>query len=144
MLSVIVRWTVAEGHQRMRAPLPQVAAGTAPAVTISCESQLRHSHSPVHSNGQHTMVMHGSNATDAIAPGNLSVVVGQSTSPVALPEPPVPCHNQDDIGRAATQHPSSPQFPSAAKRTKVAKGVVTAWTCLCDGDWIHSERLQFI
>ena len=140
MLSVIVRWTVVEGHQRMHNSGSQLAAGTAPVVTNSCESQLRHSHSPVHLNGQHTMVMHASNAPDAIAPGNLSVVVGQFTSPVALPEPPVPCHYQDDIGRAATQHPSVTQFSSAAKRIKVANGVVAAWRCLCDGHWIHSLK----
>ena len=124
MLSVIVRWTVVEGHQRMRARLPQVAAGIAPVVTIPCEFQLRRSHSPVPSNGPHTMV------TDTMAPVHLSVVVGQSTSPVALPEPLVACMpNQDGIGRTATQLPSSPQFSSAAKRTKVAKGVLDFFSC---------------
>jgi len=157
----------------MRAPLPHLAAGTAPAVTNFCESQLRHSHNPVHSNGPHTTAIHASNATDTMlaegskalaqeqivaeimgdyymppisttatpclpgireAPVHLSVVVGQSTSPVALPEPLVACHNQADVNiqRAATQLPSSPQFPPAAKRTKVAKGVVAAWRCLCE------------
>ena len=173
MLSVIVRWTVVEGHQRMRADLPHLTAGTAPAVTNFCESQLRHSHNPVHSNGPHTTAIHASNATDTMlaegskalaqeqivaeimgdyymppisttatpclpgireAPVHLSVVVGQSTSPVALPEPLVACHNQADVNiqRAATQLPSSPQFSPAAKRTKVAEGVVAAWRCLCE------------
>ena len=134
MLSVIGRWTAVEGHQRMRAPLPHLATGTAPAVTNFCESQLRHSHNPVHSNGPHATAIHASNATETMAPVHLSVVVGQSTSPVALPEPLVACHNQTDVNiqREGTQLPSSPQFSPAAKRIKVAKGAVAAWRCLCE------------
>ena len=123
MLSVVVRWTVVEGHQRMRADLPHLTAGTAPAVTNFCESQLRHSHNPVHSNGPHTTAIHASNATATMAPVHLSVVIGQSASPADLPEPLVACHTQADVNiqRAATQLPSSPQFSPAAKRTKSGK-----------------------
>ena len=140
MLNVIVRWTVVEGHPRMHNSGSHLAADTAPVVTNFCESQLRHIHSPVHSNGPHTMATNASNTTFTMTPAH-SVGVGQSASPVDLLQPrrvygqpmrPLTCalferHNQDGIGRSATQHPSIAQSSSAAKRTKVANGVAAAW-----------------
>ena len=148
MLSVIVRWTVVDAHERIHVSWPHLGAETDPAlddladhqkcatVTNFCEPklQLRHSHNAVHSNSPHTMVIHALNAADTMAPAH-SVGVGQSTV-IALPEPLdthdrqpkrlLTCasdarHNQAAIGPGVTLQSAATQHPSVTQFSSAAK-----------------------